>query len=184
MGSVPTRLLRLGVAAAALAAGAGRASAEIHFLAKQYSRCAACHVSPAGGSLLTPYGRSVWKEELAAWGASDPDADGESREEQAFYGLLGSIALGDGGSLDVGLNLRPSRLRSGPPGRVRTRDLWMRADFQVAARIGGWTGYAELGRFASDPPEFISREHWLGYTAENGFGLRELLDGRSPRGSA
>ena len=54
------------VAAAALARlPASAAWAEPLFLAKQYTRCTACHYSPTGGGLLTPYGRLVSHRELA-----------------------------------------------------------------------------------------------------------------------
>src|SRR4029078_6511391 len=49
---------------------ASSASAEPMFLAKQYTRCTACHYSPTGGGLLTPYGRLLSHRELSTTGAS------------------------------------------------------------------------------------------------------------------
>ena len=47
-----------------------RAAAEPIFLSRQYTRCTNCHYSPTGGGLLTPYGRSLSREELSTFGAS------------------------------------------------------------------------------------------------------------------
>ena len=145
-----------------------RSFAEAHFLAKQYTRCSACHYSPSGGSLLTPYGRSLSREELSSFGQSSPETMGAGREEHSLYGLFRTWDT----PLDIGLTLRPSRLLLDAGVLEFKRDLWMRADAQIAVRIDEWTAYAELGRFANDPAEFITREHWLGYQGENGFGFR------------
>ena len=72
--------------------------AEPTFLAKQYTRCTACHYSPTGGGLLTPYGRLLSHRELATTGGSgEAPASGavdDPHGEQAFlYGALGD-ALG------------------------------------------------------------------------------------------
>ena len=71
---------------------ASPAWAEPTFLAKQYTRCTACHYSPTGGGLLTPYGRPP----LASRAVHDrrvrtapSGADDDPRGEQAFlYGAL------------------------------------------------------------------------------------------------
>ena len=67
------------------------------FLAKQYTRCTACHYSPTGGGLLTPYGRLLSHRELSTTGgtADAPAAGAEDAPhgEQAFlYGALGRRA--------------------------------------------------------------------------------------------
>src|SRR4029453_16918540 len=49
---------------------ASPAWAEPTFLAKQYTRCTACHYSPTGGGLLTPYGRLLSHRELSTTGAA------------------------------------------------------------------------------------------------------------------
>ena len=65
-----------------------------------YFSCTSCHVSPSGGGLLTPYGRSVASEKLATWrfegeekalyalGESTPDwllLGGNFRQIQTYY---------------------------------------------------------------------------------------------------
>src|SRR5580765_8507694 len=96
---------------------AATASAEPIFLAKQYTRCTACHYSPTGGGLLTPYGRLLAHRELSATGgatATPPAAaDDDLHGEPAFlYGALGHAL----GPVHLGLELRPSHLRVGFPG--------------------------------------------------------------------
>ncbi|MCY4075482.1 MAG: hypothetical protein OXH04_08650, partial [Acidobacteria bacterium] len=107
-----TRTLRraagLALAAAACTGGptVDRASAEPTFLSKQYPRCTACHYSPSGGGLLTPYGRSLSREEISTFGrrgaaaAAAPDPRGE---EGFLFGALRSDS-----PLQLGLDARPS----------------------------------------------------------------------------
>ena len=162
---------------------ASTASAEPMFLAKQYTRCTACHYSPSGGGLLTPYGRLLSHRELSTTGAggSAPTAgrDDDPHGEQAF--LFG--ALGDAlGPAHLGLELRPSHLRVGFPGGHFDRNLLMNLDLIGAVQAKGWTAYATAGR---EPPDsavrngltqpdaaFISYEHWVGYQSDSGFGMR------------
>lgn len=59
---------RLVLASCFVALGACQAYAEPMFLSKQYTRCTTCHYSPTGGGLLTPYGRSLSRQELSTTG--------------------------------------------------------------------------------------------------------------------
>ncbi len=61
-----------------------------------YPACIACHVSPNGGGLLTDYGRSLSKELMSTWGASDRFAQPyfgafKNRETVKFGGDLRTI---------------------------------------------------------------------------------------------
>jgi hypothetical protein len=162
---------------------ASTASAEPTFLAKQYTRCTACHYSPTGGGLLTPYGRLLSTRELSTSGATGkgpaPEAADASRGEQAF--LFG--ALGDAlGPVHLGLELRPSHLAIGFPGGHQDMSLLMSLDLTAAVQKNGWTVYGSAGR---EPPNsavrngrvlpgaaFISYEHWVSYQSDKGFGIR------------
>ena len=89
---------RIGLTAAwALAAcalvtwGADPAFAEPTFLSKQYPRCTACHYSASGGGLLTPYGRSLSREEISTFGRQGDGAEpapGATGEEGFLFGAL------------------------------------------------------------------------------------------------
>jgi hypothetical protein len=150
--------------------------AEPMFLAKQYTRCTACHYSPTGGGMLTPYGRLLSHRELSTTGATATapvaGAEDDPHGEQAF--LFG--ALGDAlGPLHLGLEMRPSHLRVDFPGGTLNQNLLMNMDLIGAVQKGGWTAYGSAGR---EPPahgldaRFISYEHWVAYQTDDGFGVR------------
>ena len=155
--------------AAALAAGAaGAVSAEPAFLSRQYARCTNCHFSATGGGLLTPYGRSLSRQELSTFGRSRGSAPA-GREQEFLYGALRDST----GPLSLGIDLRPSHLDLEGPGYAETRDFLMNLDLQAAVTHGGWTFYGSLGRQPrGDDPRVTSFEHWVGYRGGSGLGVR------------
>lgn len=156
--------------------------AEPTFLAKQYTRCTACHYSPTGGGLLTPYGRLLSHRELSTSGpapTADPGAEGDRHGEQDFlYGALGNAL----GPVQLGLELRPSHLRIGYPGGHQDLNLQMNLDLVGAVQKNGWTAYGSAGREPPNSavrngrtqpdPAFISYEHWISYQIDDGFRIR------------
>lgn len=161
--SGPARL-----AALLLLAGVAPAAGEPVFLSRQYSRCTTCHYSPTGGGLLTPYGRSLSREELSTFGKSS-DAGNPGREQEFLFGLFGQAL----GPLSLGVDFRPSHLAFASDGSDSSRNLLMNADVTAALRHGGFTFYAELGRQPrGDDARVASYEHWIAYQRENGLGLR------------
>lgn len=166
--------------ATTLVASAGWA--EPTFLAKQYTRCTACHYSPTGGGLLTPYGRLLSHRELSTWGpaaAADAAAEDDRHGEQAFlYGALGDAL----GPVHLGLEMRPSHLRVGFPGGHQDMNLLMNLDLVGAVQKNGWTAYGSAGREPPNAavrngrtlsePAFISYEHWISYQIDDGFRIR------------
>lgn len=151
---------------------AANVSAEPMFMAKQYTRCSACHYSPSGGGLLTPYGRSLSGSELSMTrrtrSASEPDLNA-SAEEAFLFGALGDAL----GPLNLGLELRPSHLRYSFGDVSDSRNLWMNADLVAAVRVGHLTAYGEVGRQPTTPdPTIDSYEHWVEYTSSKGLSIR------------
>jgi hypothetical protein len=161
---------------------ASTATAEPTFLAKQYTRCTACHYSPTGGGLLTPYGRLLSHRELStSGGTASPASDGtdDLDGEQAFlFGALGNVL----GPVHLGLELRPAHLGIRFPGGHQGIDLLMNADLVGALQKNGWTAYGTVGR---EPPNsavrngqtqptaaFISYEHWMSYQTDKGLSIR------------
>jgi hypothetical protein len=159
------------------------ASAEPTFLAKQYTRCTACHYSPTGGGLLTPYGRLLSHQELSTTGATEtapePGAADDPGGEQAFlYGVLGDAL----GPVHLGIEMRPSHLRIGFPGGHQDINLLMNSDLIGAVQKNGWTAYGMVGREPPNAAErngrtipdaaFISYEHWISYQTAKGWGIR------------
>ncbi len=171
-----------GAAAVVLAAAwflagwtAGPASAEPTFLSKQYPRCTACHYSAAGGGLLTPYGRSLSREEISTFGrqgaGGGPAAGAPAGEEGFLFGALGSES-----PLQLGLDVRPSHLNVDVPGRaIDDRNFLMNLDLQAAWRRDRWTAYGAVGRAPGSSAgggEPISYEHWVAYQATEGVSVR------------
>jgi hypothetical protein len=156
------------LAALGLAAGTAPLAAEPIFLSRQYTRCTNCHYSPTGGGLLTPYGRSLSREELSTWGKS-PGATPTGREHQFLFGALKDLT----GPVSVGIELRPAHLDFHYPSQSSTLDLFMNADISAAYRTGGWTFYGEFGRQPRQSGTLVeSFEHWIGYDGPRGFGVR------------
>jgi hypothetical protein len=167
----PARSLLL--LAGVLGLSAGRAAAEPMFLSRQYARCSTCHYTATGGGLLTPYGRSLSREELSTTGRSGADpsaaAPGGHREEAFLWGALGDTL----GPISLGLDVRPAHLEVHFPGGEMKRDFLMSTALQAAFRKDAWTVYAELGRQPrSGEPEYQSFEHWVGYESPHGLGVR------------
>ncbi len=152
--------------------GATRAGAEPAFLSKQYTRCTSCHISPIGGGLLSSYGRSLSSRELSLTGnrqPADPNSTTPDPEAQFLFGALGDKL----GPLQLGVELRPSHIRSSFSGFTATRNILMNADVVAAIETHGWTLYGEAGREPVSPdPKFGSYEHWASYQAKSGLGIR------------
>ena len=168
------RSLAAVLAAAALIGGRGAApaSAEPTFLSKQYPRCTACHYSPSGGGLLTPYGRSLSREEISTFGrrgAAGATPTGASRSEESF--LFG--ALGSDSPLQLGLDIRPSHLDVNVPRRaVPDRNFLMNLDLQAAWQRARWTAYGSVGRKPTGGGELVSYEHWVAYQVSDALSVR------------
>ena len=154
------------------AGGARRAWAEPTFLSKQYPRCTTCHYSASGGGLLTPYGRSLSREEISTFGrqgAGGAPAGAARGEEGFLFGVLASES-----PLQLGLDVRPSHLGVAVDGRaLPDRNFLMNLDLQAAWRQGRWTAYGTLGREpARGGAGPVSYEHWVAYQATDGLGVR------------
>ena len=175
-----TRGARLGVAArlsiwAALLLGgwgAGPAYGEPTFLSKQYPRCTACHYSASGGGLLTPYGRSLSREEISTFGrqgAGGGPAGGARGEEGFLFGALTSES-----PLQLGLDVRPSHVGVDVAGRtLADRNFLMNLDLQAAWRRDRWTAYGSIGREpALGGAGPVSYEHWVAYQATDAISVR------------
>jgi hypothetical protein len=161
---------RAAALAFALALASAGAGAEPMFLARQYQSCTTCHYSATGGGLLTPYGRSLSRQELSTWGARHDSTGTPGREEQFLWGVLGD-RLGD---LSLGIDVRPAHLDVNVPGfGSTTRDFFMTADLLAAYRKGAWTVYGQVGRQpGGDTSKIDSFEYWVAHQSESGLGVR------------
>lgn len=163
---------RLGAMAIVLAMGAGTASAEPHLLSRQYPRCTSCHISPTGGGLLSSYGRSLSHVELSTFNqpAASHDEAAPPGEEAFLFGLLGDSL----GPLQLGVDLRPSRLEMYFPGGFNMgRNILMTADVDAGIRVGNWVAFGSVGRRPeNEEAEVVGPEYWAGRLPDHGFGLR------------
>jgi hypothetical protein len=154
-----------------LALGARDVLAEPIFLSRQYTRCTTCHYSPTGGGLLTPYGRSLSRQELSTTGKSEPGSQGQatSREEAFLWGLLRDTL----GPVNVGIDVRPAHLNLDFAGTSSGRNLLMTADLLAAYRANAWTVYGEVGREPlRDGAKLDSYEYWVSHQSDKGLGFR------------
>ena len=142
------------------------AAAEPTFLSKQYPRCTACHYSASGGGLLTPYGRSLSREEISTLGRRGAAGEDARAEEEFLFGAVGSDS-----PLQLGLDLRPSQLRFEAAGRdLPDRNFLMNLDLQAAWRGGNWTAYGTVGRQPGGG--LVTYEHWIARQVSDRFSVR------------
>jgi hypothetical protein len=161
------RLTVVVCAAIGLALGTASARAEPAFLSRQYTHCTTCHYSATGGGLLTPYGRSLSRQELSTIGRTDPGTKGT--EEAFLYGLLGDTL----GPVQAGIDVRPAHLHLDFGDGGTSRNLFMTGDLLAAYRANGWTVYGEVGREPLPSGSKIdSYEYWVAHETTKGLGLR------------
>ncbi|MCB0411442.1 MAG: hypothetical protein KDD22_02880 [Bdellovibrionales bacterium] len=119
-----------------------------------YANCVTCHVSPSGGGLLTPYGRSLSKELISTWG-------GWENSEQPLFGLLpASEKILTGGDIRTSQTFRENSVqRSG-------RFFLMQNNFELGIPVGKVTAVGTFGtqegpRGTPERGEFLSERHYL-----------------------
>src|SRR5687768_12271395 len=137
-------------------------------IARQYTRCNACHYSPTGGGLLTQYGRALSRE-ISTTGHRSMARPGARREEDVFWGLLGDRL----GALELGLDARPTHMRIRAGSHEMNHNFWMTADLMAAYRAAGWTVYGEIGRqLRVEETKIDSYEYWVAREPRGGLGVR------------
>jgi len=87
-----------------------------------YTSCTACHVSPAGGGLLTDYGRELSRDVMSTWGR-----EGETK---ALYGALPKTNW-----LSWGGDFRSIQRYLENPRAQEARYLWMQEDLEVGVKV-------------------------------------------------
>ncbi len=149
------------------------AMADPTLLSKQYPRCTTCHYADSGGGLLTPYGRSLSREEISMFGRQGASADPAQPPPAGWDGTLFGF-LGEESPLQLGLDLRPSHLDVDIPGRtVADRNFLMTLDLQAAWHGERWTAYGTIGRQPrASGGRLVSYEHWVAYRVADGVSVR------------
>lgn len=120
-----------------------------------YTNCTACHLSPAGGGLLTPYGRELSKEILSTWA--------KEGEQNFAYGKISHDE-----KLLLGAYIRGVQVHREDQNRKEGRAILMQADAEAGYTSEKWAVAASVGRqeirsgLDSDS-RFFSRRHYFIY---------------------
>lgn len=120
-----------------------------------YNQCTACHLSPTGGGLLTPYGRELSKELLSTHGANN---------EQ--YYLYDTFELKKYSNLIMGGFLRGAQIHRSNARVEEARFVPMQADFEAAYNNKNWAimggiGRQEVGTFDKKKGRIFGRRHYF-----------------------
>lgn len=105
-----------------------------------YVNCTACHFSPAGGGLLTPYGRTISSEVLSTWGSE--------KEARSFYGALDNETLNS--FLQVGGDVRALQFHHENKDVSEGRTIPMQAGLEFVALWKKWTAEIFVGKLDKD----------------------------------
>lgn len=130
-----------------------RAGAFPELVRHGYASCRTCHVSPDGGGVLTPYGRSLSGELLSSWG----------NEKEAGV-LHGAVTLPE--SIHLGGDVRWIQTYVDNPMIRSFRSMLMQADAEAGVTVEGVTLVATAG-YHEPPPGgkfedgLISRRHYV-----------------------
>lgn len=149
-----------------LAAGFARAFPEN--IRHGYMNCTACHVSPSGGGVLTPYGRSLSSELMSTWGT------------QKVSGFLFSDTEDAGNQppwFRAQVFLRSVQIKRNNSSVERAQFIPMQGDVEAGAEFEKYAGMVTLGFRAKDASsknltEFFSRRHYFLYRATDEWNVR------------
>lgn len=127
-----------------------------------YVNCTACHLSPSGGGLMTPYGRELSRALVSTWGA---------KNEQYFaYNAIPSISKSE--KVLVGAFIRGLQVYRDDERATEARAILMQADVDLAYNEKNWAVLASVGRqelrsgLKSDSRLF-SRRHYAIYRTDD-----------------
>lgn len=125
-----------------------------------YFSCTACHVSPSGGGVLTPYGRSLSAELMSTWGTAKTSGffftDNENEEKTPPW-------------FRANVFLRGVQIRRDTPAYEKAQFIPMQEDLEAGVDTEKFAGIVTLGYRAKNPSdskdlnELFSRRHYVLY---------------------
>lgn len=129
-----------------------------------YPNCTACHLSPSGAGVLTPYGRELSREIQSTYG---------HESESAF--LAGTVPLPEW--LDAGGDLRYIQIVEDHPSTVSGRSFWMQADVEAGVHLGKFAAVGTLGWKGNseglvDDASILSRRHYFMFNVNDPITIR------------
>lgn len=121
-----------------------------------YVSCTACHVSPSGGGVLTPYGRELSREVLSTWGGD--------KETKFLYGWAQKEEVSE--TLRLGGDVRAVQVVRENSQYKRADLIPMQADLEVGVDDGTYAAIVGLGlqpenRAGRQLNQFFSRKHYF-----------------------
>jgi hypothetical protein len=130
-----------------------------------YFNCTACHVSPSGGGLLTPYGRALSAEVMSTWG--------DEKETRFLYSLDNEKVPW----FRAGGDLRAVQTRRDTPTVEKGEFIPMQADLELGVDLDKFVGVVTFGKRAKDRTsrdlnEYFSRQHYIMYRASDETNIR------------
>jgi len=180
----PSRTWRIALFSLVLAGismAATSAEAYPWMIRHKYATCAMCHLDPAGGGLLTEYGREQ-ADLLLETQYFEKSEDAATTAAPTAGFLWGAFMLPDW--LLLGGDFRGMVMAVKPQGTpADVRFIAMQVDLRAGLKLdvfraAGSLGYAHEGALGAavtrrDADNLISREHWLGVSLDdNAFLLR------------
>ncbi len=132
-----------------------------------YPNCTACHLSPAGGGLLTLYGRESTKEVLTTWG---------SKNEQYFlYNAFEGISKRE--DILLGGDIRGIQVLLDTKDYQDARTILMQADLAGAYNPKKWALAAAIGRIETGSGQdseghFLARSFYFLYRFDDKQNIR------------
>ncbi len=122
-----------------------------------YFSCTACHVSPSGGGVLTPYGRSLSAELMSTWGSTKTSGFmfSNPEDETNIPWFRNQIFL------------RGVQTYRNSPTVEKAKFIPMQADYEVGADVEKFAIVSTFGFRSNDSSqdlkEFFSRRHYALY---------------------
>jgi hypothetical protein len=138
-----------------------------------YTHCTTCHVSPAGGGLMTTYGRSLSKELLSRWAYEGEEniLHGAIKKEAILGWLNGSREhIG----FNIGGDLRFLQRYTNSKTLEQARFFPMQRELEAAFRIYDITVVSTFGPqyHAQAPDDFDARRIYVMYQPIDGLSIR------------
>ena len=133
-----------------------------------YFSCTACHVSPAGGGVLTPYGRSLSAELMSTWGTPKPARPFFTNNEDEGVSPYW---------LRAGVFARAVQTYRNTQTAETAKFIPMQEDLEAGVDVGKFAVIASVGLRAKNSRstnlnEIFSRRHYLLYRLTDAINVR------------
>lgn len=132
-----------------------------------YTNCTTCHISPAGGGLLTPYGRSLSRELMSTWGYKNEE-----------YPLHGAIAFNENSfeTFTAGGDVRSLKRKVQSDAGTENENFLMQAQLRFGLLFEKVKFLVSVGKIEnpreSEKVEWVSPEAYVVWTPKEEISIR------------